>query len=343
MKNSILTIIIATVIIFAISSCEKRPTNTLSFAFYNIENLFDTIYNADVDDASFLPTSKVAWNTERYNHKLNNISKVMSSIDSSSFPSLFGLCEVENLGVVENLIIHPNLKKAGYKIIHKNSPDNRGIDVALLYQPNKYKPIVNRFIKPNFPGEPEMKTRDILYSKGIVNHKDTIHVFINHWVSRWGGQEQTEHHRIQIAKTIKHITDSILNVVPMANILISGDLNDNPTDTSIYYALNALEITPKPVSKSLYNLSLNQFKAGSGSLYYNNWDMFDQIIVSTSMLNGANGLKVDSPDQIVYKEDWILYKPKKGPARPSRTASGGRYYGGFSDHLPVMVNINSIK
>ncbi len=341
MKNSTLTLIFSIAFILIVSSCAEKKNHPFSFAFYNVENLFDTIDSKDVNDASYLPTSKVSWNTKRYNHKLDNISRVMMSMDSAELPALFGLCEVENLSVIEDLVQHPNLISAGYIIIHKNSPDERGIDVALLYNPKVYKPVSNKFIKPNIKSDTDILTRDILYSKGLVNTKDTIHLFINHWVSRWGGQEETEPHRIEIAKTILHITDSILRIIPNANILIAGDLNDNPTDTSIYNVLNAKEIQPSISENDLYNLSIKQYKDGIGSLYYNSWDMFDQIIVSGALINGKNGLKIMSPDQIVFKEDWMLYKPKKGEPRPSRTASGKNYYGGYSDHLPVMVNIDS--
>ena len=340
MKKIHLAALASFALLIVLSSCAKKTTSSFSFAFYNVENLFDTIDDPNINDESYLPDSKVAWNTERYNHKLDNMSIVMKSIDSTGFPALFGLCEVENIDVVEDLINHTDLKNAGYNIIHKNSPDNRGIDVALLYNPNVFNPTSTRYIVPNFPNNPDLKTRDILYSKGVINKKDTLHVFINHWVSRWGGQEKTEPNRIQIASIIKNITDSILNTQPLANILIAGDLNDNPTDTSIFNVLEAKEVSSKPVDKTLYNLSLTQFKNGEGSLYYKSWDMFDQIIVSTSMLTGESGLKVTSPKQVVFKEDWMLYQPKKGPARPSRTAAG-RYYGGYSDHLPVMVRISN--
>lgn len=340
MKKNYTTILISFALITIMASCTKKTTGTFSFAFYNLENLFDTINDPNINDESYLPDSKIAWNTERYNHKLDNMSLVMRSIDSTGIPAIFGLCEVENIKVVEDLINHSNLKNAGYRIIHKDSPDERGIDVALLYIPGIFNPVNTRYIAPVFPEDPDNSTRDILYSKGVVNNRDTLHVFINHWVSRWGGQEETEPSRIQIARIIKNITDSILNLQPHANIIIAGDLNDNPTDTSIFNILDAREVSDKPHEKTLYNLSLTQFKNGEGSLYYKSWDMFDQIIVSTSMLTGKNGLKVNSPKQIVFKEDWILYQPNKGPARPSRTAAG-RYYGGYSDHLPVMVKISN--
>ena len=338
MKNIYSAFLFSAAIIISMASCSKKTAVPFVFAFYNVENLFDTIDDPNIRDEKYLPDSKVAWNTERYNHKLDNLSKVMSGIDSTGYPALFGLCEVENIDVVIDLINHPSLKKAGYKIIHKDSPDGRGIDVALLYNPKVYKPTETNYIIPKFTDNPDLKTRDILYSKGVVNKKDTIHIFINHWVSRWGGQEKTEPNRIQIAKTIKHITDSIMELQPNANILIAGDLNDNPTDASVFKMLQAKEVTANSSASMLYNLSLTQFKNGDGSLYYKSWDMFDQIIVSTAMLTGKNGLQVSSPHQSVYKKDWMLYQPKKGPARPSRTAAG-RYYGGFSDHLPVFITI----
>ncbi len=338
MKNIYSIAIITIVIVISLASCSKKTPSSFTFAFYNVENLFDTIDDPTISDEKYLPNSKVAWNTERYNHKLDNLSKVMKGIDTTGFPALFGLCEVENIDVIEHLINHSSLVDAGYSIIHKNSPDGRGIDVALLYNPKIFTPINTMYIVPHFPANPDIKTRDILYSKGIINKSDTLHVFINHWVSRWGGQEKTEPNRIQIAKTIKHITDSIMQLQPNANILIAGDLNDNPTDISIFDMLQAKEVTNKLNDKTLYNLSLTQFKNGEGSLYYKSWDMFDQIIVSTAMLTGKNGLKVSSQNQSVYKQDWMLYQPKKGPARPSRTAAG-RYYGGFSDHLPVYIGV----
>lgn len=341
MKIIYLATLILTAFILILASCTNKTSRSFSIAFYNVENLFDTIDDVNINDESYLPHSKVAWNSDRYNHKLDNLSKVMKSIDTSGFPALFGLCEVENIDVILDLINHADLKKAGYKIIHKNSPDARGIDVALLYKPDIFEPVTSKFIVPEFTVESKIKTRDILYSKGVINKNDTIHIFINHWVSRWGGQEKTEHFRIQIASTIKQIIDSIFDQQPLANIIIAGDLNDNPSDTSILKVLKALEISDTPVKKSLYNLSLREFKNGIGSLYYKSWDMFDQIIVSTSMITGKNGLKISSPDQIVFKKEWMLYQPKDGPARPSRTSSG-RYFGGYSDHLPIMVRIQTI-
>lgn len=336
----IITLTSLIVIIGIFSSCSSKKKQSISFAFYNVENLFDTIDDPAINDERYLPESEIPWNTERYQHKLDNLTKVMSSIDTSGFPTLFGLSEVENIYVLQDLVNHPSLKKANYQILHKNSPDERGIDVAMLYQNDFYTPVETQYIRIRFPFDTANKTRDILYSKGLVKGSDTLHVFVNHWTSRWGGQEKTEAYRQFIGETLKYKTDSILQAQPKACIIIAGDLNDNPTDISVKQKLGALPVT-KPINgTSLYNLSLNLFNMGEGSLYYKSWDMFDQIIVSGSMLEGKGSIKVESIDQIVIKHDWMLYQPKEGPARPSRTAAG-KYYGGYSDHLPVFIRMTA--
>jgi hypothetical protein len=342
-KNLFKNIVIIAVLGFIFVSCSKKTFNSFNFAFYNVENLFDTIDDPAINDSSFLPSSKVAWNSKRYNHKLENLALVISAIDSGSFPAVFGLSEVENYSVVEDLVNYQKIKKAKYKILHQDSPDERGIDVAMLYNSRKYKPLETKYLKLTFPEDENNSTRDILYSKGLVFGKDTIHIFINHWVSRWGGQEKTEPYRKFTGTFLRNTVDSILHVNPQAKILIAGDLNDNPTDASVAENLNAkLPVLPY-VEKTLYNLSAMQFSEGKGTLYYKSWDMFDQIIVSTALLNAENGLKTTSSDQIIFKKEWLLYQPKEGEARPSRTASGNNYFGGFSDHLPVLLQMEFQK
>ena len=319
-------------------ACSRQAVQPVSFAFYNVENLFDTIDDPSISDERYLPDSKIPWNTERYLHKLDNLTRVMSSIDSSGFPTLFGLCEVENIEVLLDLINHSDLNAANYHILHKNSPDERGIDVALLYQTEYYTPLTTEYIQLTFPLNPENKTRDILYSKGLVAKRDTLHIFINHWTSRWGGQKKTEAARRFTGTLLKKITDSILGAQPHANIIIAGDLNDNPDNLSIAEDLGAIQPTDSPKQNKLYNLSSKQYLEGKGTLYYKSWDMFDQVIVSGNMLM-KKGIKVDSFDQTIIKYDWMLYQPKEGSKRPSRTAAGA-YYGGFSDHLPVFIQMS---
>ena len=320
----------------AASSCSRK--HTFSLAFYNVENLFDTIDDKQTQDDRYLPDSDIPWNTERYNHKLNNLTRVINAIDSVGLPTVIGLSEVENISVINDLVNHPSIASAGYHILHQECEDERGIDVAMLYRPEEYTPLETHFVKLVFPFDPNNHTRDILYSKGLTRKKDTVHIFINHWTSRWGGREETEPKRKFTADVLKSMTDSIFNLQPEANIIIAGDLNDNPNDISIAGNLMAIEPAEPFLDKKLYNLSIQQYKTGQGTLYYKGWDMFDQIIVSTALLTGENGMQATSPDQQIIKKNWMLYYPDNGEPRPNRTATN-KYHGGFSDHLPVFIKV----
>lgn len=307
-------------------------------AFYNVENLFDTINDPLINDEEFLPKSKVYWNSKRYRNKLNKLSQVISSIDSNELPMILGLCEVENKDVLLDLIKQKKLEKAKYRIIHNDSPDERGIDVALLYRDGFFNPLTTESIEVEFPFDLKDKTRDILYVKGMIA-RDTIHVFVNHWHSRGGGREKSEPKRIYTAELLKQKTDSIFENNGQANIIITGDFNDNPDNLSLFDELQARK--PKRIRKErLYNLSYINFEKGEGSIYWKSWDMFDQFIVSSNLLKAKNGIRILPAEQFIFKPDWILFKPKEGPARPNRT-KGKNYYGGYSDHLPVYIRVST--
>ncbi|MCD4774356.1 MAG: endonuclease, partial [Bacteroidales bacterium] len=280
---------VSLIFIIIISSCKSPESEfsgveNLKLVFYNVENLFDTINDPNKKDESYLPTSKIAWNTERYLHKLDNLAKVISNIDSLNMPQIIGLSEVENRKVLEDLVSHTKLKNADYQIIHKESPDERGIDVALLYQSNSFKPIFIEAINITFPFDESDHTRDILYVKGLISQSDTLHVFVNHWSSRWGGQEKSEPKRIFIAKILKEKVDKIYSTNPKANIVILGDLNDNPDNISILQHLGADSVFNNE-EKSLINLSFKRYSNGEGTVYWKSWGFFDQIIVSSNLLD----------------------------------------------------------
>lgn len=331
-------LIIAIGILITFQQCSTKY-KSVKLAFYNVENLFDTIDSPNTNDAEFLPGSKLGWNTTKVNQKIKNISKVLLSINAQNPPALIGLCEVENRKILSDLIQHSDLKKYNYEIIHKDSPDFRGIDVALLYRKGSYKPIKNEWIKIQFPFDSIYTTRDILYSKGKLNNGEVIHVFINHWTSRWGGQAITEAKRIYIAKLINAKTAQLLQQDSKANIIIIGDLNDNPTDKSLMEALATKKPKTTIQAKSLYNLSLPKFNNGDGTLFWKSWDLFDQVVVSGNLLIPENAVSVKENTHSILKEEWMLFTDKNGNKRPSRTASGGKYYGGYSDHLPVWLEL----
>jgi predicted extracellular nuclease len=320
----------------------QKKTAKFTAVFYNTENLFDTINDPAVADEEYLPDAAMPWNTERYQVKIEHISKVLASVNLPALPDIIGLAEIENRGVLENLIQSGNLKAGAYKIVHFDSPDERGIDVALLYKNKRFKLISATPLKVILAGTGNDKTRDILYVKGIALKKTTLHIFVNHWPSRRGGQEVSEAFRMEAAKVLKHKVDSVLKTNPLANILIMGDFNDNPVDKSISVMLgaNAPETGPSP--DKLYDILLPRFRNGEGSLYYKSWDMFDQLIVSGNMLGNDKGLKCKPEDAAVYKPEWILYKNKDGMMLPNRTATR-EYHGGYSDHLPVYVKFSMAR
>lgn len=335
-------------VLFALlSACQPKigrllmPENGWTFAFYNVENLFDTINDPRINDEEFLPDSKVNWNTKRYQHKLSQTSKVIAAMDTFSFPHLLGLCEIENKKVLEDLVSHANIKKAGYNIIHFEGSDDRGIETAMIYMPSFFKPVAQRPVKV-FNNETKAAYRDILYVKGFVATSDTLHVFVNHWTSRYGGREQTENARQFTGAVLKTVSDSILKAQPNSNIVILGDFNDNPTDASLAEHLCALDPENDIESGKLYNLSLQEFSAGKGTLFYDGWDMFDQVIVSGNLIEPGSGKVILHGTEIV-KKDWMLFKGSNGVARPNRTMSGGRYFGGYSDHLPVLVRLKPVS
>ena len=196
--------------------------------FYNVENLFDVFNDSLTNDDEFTPEGERHWNNYKFYKKLNNLSKVIIGIGEWNPPSVIGFCEIENRFVLNKLIYETPLKNFDYKIIHSDSPDRRGIDVAFLYRQSKFEPFLLLPVPIHFPDNPESKTRDILYVKGILNKTDTIHFFVNHWPSRYGGYEDSKPRRMCVASVLRSKVDSILSVNHHPNIIIMGDFNDEP-------------------------------------------------------------------------------------------------------------------
>lgn len=303
--------------------------------FYNVENLFDCINDSLKLDDEFTPEGALHWNEYRYTRKLHNIAKVFMAIGEWNFPLLIGLCEVENRKVLQDLIYNTPLKKKPIGIVHYDSPDIRGIDVALLYDTSRFQIIHSSRYQPEINKNYGRKTRDILYVCGILQNKDTIHVMVNHWPSRYGGQLASEPNRINAAIKVKQICDSILVKNPGSCIIIMGDFNDEPQDKSLAEVLKACHLQQK--NCQLYNLMSQLTK---GTLHYAGtiprWYTFDHLIISEAMLpsNPSPGAKVTHWD--VFDPDW-LREPET--MRPYRTFKGPAYTGGFSDHFPVYLDL----
>jgi predicted extracellular nuclease len=301
---------------------------------YNVENLFDTIDDPTKDDADFLPNSKKGWNTKKYSEKLEHISNI---VKETGFPEIVGLCEIENRGVLADLIKGDALVTKSYEIVHFESPDERGIDVALLVKSTIFNVSYSRPIAIRLPAENARTTRDILYAK-LVFKKDTLHVFVNHWPSRRGGEEASEPNREAAASQLNSVKDSIFKKIPNAKFLVIGDFNDYPTSKSLKDVLGA-SLDPSVAKRSgLVNMSASLFANGEGSEFYEGkWTMLINIIVSTSFLKAGKGLKADAVK--IYKPDYLLHKNEKtGEVSPNRTFIGNKYVGGYSDHLPEILD-----
>ena len=267
-RDSIISLICCLLIIACNSSKQaqtKQLNQTYRFAFYNVENLFDTVDTPDKFDEDFTPTGKLKWTPERYQKKLYNISKVIEGMD---FPSIVGVCEVENEAVLNDLSTTDLLKSHGYQVVHHESPDKRGIDNGLIYKKKDFKVLASDHYQINFPKEvvEDYTTRDIIYVKGIFLGIDTLHIFVNHWPSRRGGLEASEPKRVYVASQLKEKTTAILQKNANAKIVIMGDFNDETDNNSVLNTLGAKTNSEVINSSSLYNCSAKLDQAGDGPI-----------------------------------------------------------------------------
>ncbi len=316
-----------------------QAENNFTVVFYNVENLFDTIDNPNTIDEQFLPQSDKKWNTGRYNKKINDLGRVISSVNINELPELVGLCEIENKTVLEDLTHSRFLKKGDYGIVHEESPDARGIDVALLYRKSDFQYINHQIYRIHFNFDPETTTRDILYVKGSLNNGENLHVFVNHWSSRREGQAESEPKRVYIAQVLRSKVDSLLSKDKKAKIIIVGDFNDEPTNKSIHKVLNATNNLHTKNIYELYNLMFDKAINGEGTYNFRgNWNMLDNVIVSQTLLNTKKGYRVSPDGAMIFKKRWMMYdNVKTGQFTPSKTYGGPNYYGGISDHFPVYM------
>ncbi|MFA6401603.1 MAG: endonuclease [Salinivirgaceae bacterium] len=299
---------------------------------YNVENLFDTVANSKIDD--FLPESAKNWNTEKYNKKLENIAQVIASIHAEELPEIVGMIELENIQVLKDLVKLPILKKANYIPLLIEGPDARGIDCGLIYRPDAFKYILHKAIPVYFNNSEERRTRDILYVKGLVK-KDTVHIFVNHWSSRRGGQDDSEVKRVTCAEVLKVQVDSIVSLNKTSKIVIMGDFNDEPSNKSLHQALNAgLPNDTCLLTNILYEKHLQ----GLGSYYFKGkYNMLDNLIVTRSLYPQNKGFRLFTETGFIHTPEFLNYTQKNGDKAPNRTYGGDKYFGGYSDHYPVYA------
>jgi predicted extracellular nuclease len=274
--------------------------------FYNVENLFDLKDDSLKNDNEFLPSAKKKWNTSKFFKKVNRIVKVIAA---NNFPDIIGLCEVENDSVLHKITQHFQVKHKQYRIIHFESADKRGIDCALIYSTLAWDLNALKPVSVQLNGRP---TRDIL-SATLVNKKDTLALLVNHWPSRYGGRNKSEHKRIAASFVLKHLMDSIKRNFPTRKIIAMGDFNDAPKDSSLQNL------------KAFSNVS-SKFKGTNK--YKGKWQVFDQFICSNNFGYFSRP----------FKASFLLEEDKTyGGLKPFRTYYGPMYHNGFSDHLPIVL------
>jgi hypothetical protein len=323
------------------SFAQKTEYKVGLIGFYNLENLFDTINDPNINDEEFLPNGVKNYTGAVYLDKLNRLASVISKIGTDLSPdglSIIGDAEIENENVLRDLVNEPQLKSRNYHFVHYDSPDERGIDVALLYNPKYFTPVYSQPLPVHLMNtdSTERKTRDVLFVYGKYDGED-LFIFVNHWPSRRGGEEASAPHRANAAKVCKQKIDSITALNPEAKIIVMGDLNDDPVDPSVAVVLGAKGDRTQVSKGGLFNPWLDYYKKGIGTLAYNDsWNLFDQIIVSAGLLDRSQGGYFFHKAEI-FSRPWMLQTSGRYKGYPKRTYDFNNYMAGYSDHFPTYI------
>jgi endonuclease/exonuclease/phosphatase family metal-dependent hydrolase len=306
--------------------------------FYNLENLFDPIRDSSINDVDFSPGGQYGWTWSKLKAKTNAIAKTIIAAGNGNAPTLIGVCEVENRLVLKRLTEQTPLAKIGYDIVHRDSPDPRGIDVALLYRTDNFTVLHTAWFRVYYVSG-SFRTREILYAKGVLHELDTLHIFVNHWPSKLGGAAKSEPRRMRAAETLRAVTDSIFRTNPHANILVMGDFNDTPDSNPIVKGLHAVSDTA--CVACLHNLMLPIAARGEGSLKYRkNWELIDQFFVSGNLLDTAAPMYCVPTEASIFRASFLLIPDEKFLGdKVRRTYEARKYTGGASDHLPIVLPI----
>lgn len=339
--------------------------------FWNVENYFDPFDDPATADEAFTPRGEKFWSWKKFEKKRDDLAKTILLVGEAygALPALIGLCEVENWFVLDRLVNHTPLARGGYKIIHKDSPDARGIDVALLYRPEAFRVLGVKFI-PLRTGQPDtvMASRLILYAKGVVNDLDTLHCFVNHWPSKLGGEKRSLPRRMLASNTLKFHTDSILQQNRQANILLMGDFNDRPGSPPLKNLSgfeNLAEQLKQKRGKGVAPARNGGLYAPVGThKYKGRWELIDQFLVSESMApqgdagwtsggstqkdrtsgtawnNAPRWVYCKAGSMRVFRHPFLLQRDKTYLGDElKKTTLGPRYLGGVSDHLPIVLQV----
>lgn len=300
--------------------------------FYNVENLFDINDDTLIDDEEFLPKGVRRWTSNRYYRKINNIYKVIAAAGGWSPPAIVGFAEVENRKVLEDLTSWTGLSKAGYEIVHEESPDRRGIDVGFIYRKDVVSVINYSCFIPDGVQKSEYTSRYVVYA-ACTMLSDTIHIFVNHWPSRRGGTLVGQEGRLRLASTINRKVDS-LSIVhgEEVKVIVMGDLNSPPDDPSVLMMTGKRGVGLIDMS----NVSMNQ----GTYKYQGKWEVIDHFLVSEGLLDTADGVYTTPADFTIFSQPFLLVDDSNYTGqRPLSTWWGYRHSGGFSDHLPILLDL----
>ena len=320
-------------------SAQNKKLLPYAIAFYNLENLFDTINVNGNYDLEYSPAGEKVWNSKKYYSKQDNMAYCISRLGKEVCPlgpAVIGVAEVENRSVLEDLVKRGDLAKYNLQIVHYDSPDLRGVDVALLYNPFLFSVVSSKPYPLTIPELPDFRTRDVLLVSGLMDG-EKFHILVNHWPSRRNGEKASRHLRVAAAGLNKYIYDSIRIADPDAKVIIMGDLNDDPDNASVKDVLEA-KAKMKDVKKNgLFNPMAELHAKGIGTLaYQDSWNVFDQIMVSDNLLGDDKSTfkywKVE-----IFNRDFLIQKEGKYKGYPLRTHSENAFLNGYSDHFPVLI------
>lgn len=331
-------LVVAAAGLFTASAQEKKAA-VFGAAFYNLENLFDTINNNGKYDLEFSPQGKNNWNGKKYRSKIKNLSYAISQMTNKytpNGPAVIGVSEVENITVLEDLVKADAIKDWGLKIAHHDSPDVRGVDVGLLYNPRYFRVLNVTNHRLTVPEIPNFKTRDQMCVVGLLGGS-RVAVIVNHLPSRRGGEQQSSYLREAAAGLCKSIADSLYQIDPNMGVIIMGDLNDDPDNKSCAKILDAKKKAADVTENGFFNPFWQKFADGYGSyIYRGDWSLFDQIIINHNLLEGrCQGLKYLGAEAL--NKDFLKQKEGQYQGYPFRTFSGGAWLGGYSDHFPTEI------
>lgn len=323
-------------------TAEKKSYKISCIAFYNLENLFDTINDPTINDEEYLPDGGNHWGTVKYVNKVKNMAYALSQLGLDEDPrgaAVIGVSEIENRAVLEDVVAEPVWGSRKMEIVHYDGPDRRGVDVGLLYNPELFTVVHTASHRLFMPDDPTFRTRDQLVVSGYLKEMgEKIHIIVNHWPSRYGGEVRSRPKRAAAAELTKHIADSLYQRDPKAKIIIMGDLNDDPYNVPCAEVLGAKKSREEVGPQGFYNTMWKMLDRGIGSLAYNgSWNLFDQIIISEPLMNANSANELAYWKAQIFNKPFLTVQEGKDKGTPLRTHKAGVWLNGYSDHYPTMI------